>query len=175
VFAIGEKTAQALRAEGVAVYRTAETFQSEGLVKLVGRRLDGKKFLLARARAGRDVIESALARRGARVDLWPLYETRPVALSRDAKAALLSGAVDAVTFTSSSTVTSFVKNFTRAQRRRLFSRTRALSIGPITSRALRAGDIRPQGIRPLQARGAATVEDLARVAIRALGQTQKLP
>ena len=181
VFAIGEKTAQALRAEGVAVYRTAETFQSEGLVKLVGRRLDGKKFLLARAREGRDVIESALARRGARVDLWPLYETRPVALSRDAKAALLSGAVDAVTFTSSSTVTSFVKNFTRAQRRRLFLRTRALSIGPITSRALRAGDIRPQGdirprgIRPLQARGAATVEDLARVAIRALGQTQKLP
>lgn len=83
-----------------------------------------------------------------------------------------------MTFTSSSTVTSFVKNFTRAQRRRLFSRTRALSIGPITSRALRAGDIRPQGIRPqgirpqgirpLQARGAATVENLAAAVVRAL-------
>ncbi|MBK8871986.1 MAG: uroporphyrinogen-III C-methyltransferase [Elusimicrobia bacterium] len=143
VFAVGAKTAEALRAEGLEVDRTAETFQSEGLVKLLGRRLDGKKFLLARARVGRDVIESALARRGARVDLWPLYETRSVALSGDAKAALLSGAVDAVTFTSSSTVTSFAGNFTRAQRRRLFSRARAVSIGPITSRALRARGIRP--------------------------------
>jgi uroporphyrinogen III methyltransferase/synthase len=163
VYAVGAKTAAGLRAEGVAVYRTAEQFQSEGLVKVLGHDFRGKRFLFARAREGRDLIQTSLLHRGARVDLWPLYETRPLALTSDAQKALFSGEVDAVTFTSSSTVASFLKNVTPRERRRIFSRARAVSIGPITSQALRAG-----GIRPLQANGVATVEDLARAVVRAL-------
>ncbi|HNF59735.1 MAG TPA: uroporphyrinogen-III synthase, partial [Elusimicrobiota bacterium] len=106
------------------------------------------------------------ARRGARVDLWPLYETRPLALTAEAKKALLTGEVDAVTFTSSSTVHAFMRNFTPRDRRRLFLKTLAASIGPITSQALRA-----QGLRPVQATGAATVEDLSRAVTRALALT----
>jgi uroporphyrinogen III methyltransferase/synthase len=166
LYAIGEKTAGALQAEGLGVERTAENFQSEGLVNVLGQKLRGKHFLFARARAGRDLIQTTLARRGARVDLWPLYETRPLILSADAKAALLSGEVDAVTFTSSSTVTSFMKNFSSRERRRIFSRTRAVSIGPITSQALRAA-----GLHPLQAPGVATVDALAHAVVRALGRT----
>lgn len=166
LYAIGSKTAAALEAEGLPVFRTAESFQSEGLVKVLGHDLQGKKFLLARARAGRDVIESLLVRRGARVDLWPLYETRPLALPPEAKKALLSGKVDAATFTSSSTVTAFMKSVTPRERKRIFARTLAASIGPITSRALRS-----QGVRPVQANGAATVEDLSRAVVRALDRT----
>lgn len=178
LYAIGTKTAAALQAEGLSVFRTAESFQSEGLLKLFGRDLRGKRFLFARAREGRDLIETTLLRRGARVDLWPLYETRPLALAPEAKKALLSGAVDAVTFTSSSTVTSFLKSVTPHERRRIFSHARAVSIGPITSQALRAGDIRPArdirpagDVRPLQPNGVATIEDLVRAVIRALGPT----
>jgi uroporphyrinogen III methyltransferase/synthase len=165
LYAVGEKTAAALRAEGLSVYRTAENFQSEGLVKVLGGHLRGKRFLLARAREGRDVLPVALSRRGARVDLWPLYETRPLALTAEAKKSLLLGDVDLVTFTSSSTVEAFMKNLTPRERRRFFPKTLAASIGPITSQALRA-----QGVRPVQATGAATVEDLARAVIRALRQ-----
>jgi uroporphyrinogen III methyltransferase/synthase len=163
LYAIGAKTADALRSEDLRVYRTADTFQSEGVVSLFGRTLRGKRYLLARAREGRDVIQTVLARRGASVDLWPLYETKPVALTPEAQATLRAGEVDAVTFTSSSTATSFMKNFTPRERQRIFSRTRAVSIGPITSQALRAG-----GIRPLQATGSATVEDLARAVVKTL-------
>ena len=166
VYAIGTKTAAALKAEGMAVHRTAENFQSEGLVKVLGGPLRGKRFLLARAREGRDVLQAALARRGARVDLWPLYETRPLALTAEAKKALLTGEVDAVTFTSSSTVHAFMRNFTPRDRRRIFLKTLAASIGPITSQALRS-----QGVRPVQAKGVATIEDLARAVVRALGPT----
>jgi uroporphyrinogen III methyltransferase/synthase len=166
VYAIGVKTAAALKGEGIAVHRTAENFQSEGLVKVLGRNLQGKRFLLARAREGRDILSVALPRRGARVDLWPLYETRPLALAAEAKKALLSGEIDAVTFTSSSTVAAFMKNFTPRGRHRIFARTRAVSIGPITSQALRT-----QGVRPAQAKGAATIEDLSRAVVRALGPT----
>lgn len=165
LYAIGAKTADALRSENLRVYRTADTFQSEGVVSLFGRTLRGKKYLLARAREGRDVIQTVLARRGARVDLWALYETKPVALVADAKAALRTGEINAVTFTSSSTVSSFMRNFTPRERQRIFSRTRAVSIGPITSRALRAA-----GVRPLQATGSATIEDLARTIVRASHQ-----
>ncbi|MBK8575289.1 MAG: uroporphyrinogen-III C-methyltransferase [Elusimicrobia bacterium] len=169
LYAIGTKTAAALRAEGLSVYRTAENFQSEGMVQLFGQDLRGKQFLFARARDGRDLIESTLVRRGAWVDLWPLYETRPLALTPEAKQELLSGQVDAVTFTSSSTVTSFMKSLRPRDRRLLFSHARAVSIGPLTSQALRAG-----GIRPLQAKGVATVEDLVRAVIVALRRTPKV-
>lgn len=166
IYAIGTKTAAALQAEGLSVFRTAENFQSEGLLKLFGRDLRNKCYLFARAREGRDLIQATLVRRGARVDLWPLYETRSMALTSDAKKELLSGAVDAVTFTSSSTVTSFLKSVTPHERRRIFSHARAVSVGPITSQALRA-----EGVRPVQAKGAATIEDLSRAVIRALHQS----
>jgi uroporphyrinogen III methyltransferase/synthase len=163
LYAIGAKTRAALGAEGFSVHRTAETFQSEGLVALLGPDLRGKQFLFARARDGRDYIETALARRGARVDLWPLYETRPVPMPVEVKKELLSGVVDAVTFTSSSTVASFMRNFTPRERRRIFARGRAISIGPLTSQRVRA-----EGIRPIQATGSATIEDLSRAVIGAL-------
>jgi uroporphyrinogen-III synthase len=57
VYAVGAKTAAGLRAEGVAVHRTAEQFQSEGLVKVLGHDFRGKRFLFARAREGRDLIK----------------------------------------------------------------------------------------------------------------------
>jgi uroporphyrinogen III methyltransferase/synthase len=46
VYAIGTKTAAALKAEGMAVHRTAENFQSEGLVKTSSTNSESLKAIL---------------------------------------------------------------------------------------------------------------------------------
>jgi uroporphyrinogen-III synthase len=50
---------------------------------------------------------------------------------------LLRGEIDAVTFTSPSTVEAYVRSFPPAQHKNLFRNTRAVSLGPVTSEALR--------------------------------------
>jgi uroporphyrinogen-III synthase len=156
VYAVGPRTAEAARAQGWAVGGTATEFRAEGLARLLGRSARGKRFLFPRAAAGRDVLVDALTRAGAAVDLWPVYRTRAVRLPAAVREKLLEGGFDAVTFTSSSTVDAVMGQIPAGRRKKIFSTTRAASIGPITSRTLRA-----HGLRPLEAREA-TVDDLVR-------------
>ena len=60
-----------------------------------------------------------------------------------AAAAALSRRIDAVTFTSGSTVDHFVSGVGREACRRLFKTAAAASIGPVTSAALRSHGIKP--------------------------------
>lgn len=164
VFAVGPKTAAALAEERIPVQGVADTFQAEGMMELLGKNVRGRRYLFPRAEEGREVLVAGLTRRGARVDLWPLYRTVPVPLTKEARAALRAGTVDAVTFTSSSTANSLLGNFSAPDVHRIFSRAQAVSIGPITSHTLRA-----RGVRPTEAAREATVEDLARAVVRAVG------
>jgi uroporphyrinogen III methyltransferase/synthase len=63
--------------------------------------------LLARAEVARDVLPERLAAAGYEVDVLAVYRTRPAAPSPAELARVREGEVDAVTFTSSSTVTNF--------------------------------------------------------------------
>jgi uroporphyrinogen III methyltransferase/synthase len=155
VYAVGPKTARALAEAGLPVTATASEYVAEGLLKMLGN-VRGKKFLFPRALEGRDVVLDTLARRGASVTLWPLYRTVGKKLSPPARRALLGSRVDAVTFTSASTVRGLMEQLTPSQRRRLFARTKAVAIGPITAAALRRFGVR----RPVTARPS-TVEGLA--------------
>lgn len=162
VYAVGPKTAEALQRSGLPVTATAADFVAEGLLALLGQNIRGKRFLFPRALEARETLTRFVERAGGTVDVVPLYRNRPVKLSADARRALLSGGVDVVTFTASSTARSFLENFTAPQRRRIFSRTQAASIGPITSQALRAAGVKPAIVA---ARG--TTEDLARAVVEA--------
>src|SRR5262249_36902236 len=87
-------------------------FRAEGLLEALGREdLRGRRILLPRAAGARPVLPETLAARGARVDEVIAYRA---ALPPDAdvdglRAALASGTIDALTFTSSSTGRHFVQ------------------------------------------------------------------
>jgi uroporphyrinogen III methyltransferase/synthase len=132
VAAIGPGTARALAAHGIAADVVPERFVAEALIEaLAGVEVEGKRVLVARAAAARDVLPDALRERGAEVDVVALYETVREAPDDDAIEA--AQAADYVTFTSSSTV----KNLTEALGDRFPAAARTVSIGPVTSGSVR--------------------------------------
>jgi uroporphyrinogen III methyltransferase / synthase len=131
VAAIGPGTARALGEHGVIADVVPERFVAEGLVEALAD-LPVTRALIARAAVARDVLPDALRDRGAEVDVLELYETVAEPLTDEQRDAV-AGA-DYVTFTSSSTVNFF---FDQAGPDAAPA-ARLVSIGPVTSDALRA-------------------------------------
>jgi uroporphyrinogen III methyltransferase/synthase len=135
IAAIGPATAEALAEHGVRVDAVPAEYRAEGLVMRLCRELKpGERVLLPRAAQTRDVLVQELRKCGAEVVEVPVYVTRRV--DRDAgklRDALATGAVQAVTFTSSSTARNFAEIFTDDERRALLSGVTIASIGPITA------------------------------------------
>jgi uroporphyrinogen III methyltransferase/synthase len=130
VAAIGPGTARALRQHGVLADVVPERFVAEGLVEALAD-VRVQRALIARAAEARDVLPEALRERGAEVDVIALYETVAEALGEQQLRAVARA--DYVTFTSSSTV----KFFFEAAGDELSPEARLVSIGPVTSDALR--------------------------------------
>ncbi len=132
VAAIGAGTEAALAEVGLIADIVPERFVAEELVeKLKELELDGKPVLVARAKEAREVLPDALRKQGAQVDVVPLYET--VAERPDPEALERAGDADFITFTSSSTV----RNFMQASPNGIPEGAKVVSIGPITSEAIR--------------------------------------
>jgi uroporphyrinogen III methyltransferase/synthase len=136
VAAIGPGTAAALREHGVIADIVPERFVAEGLVEALAD-VPVARVLVARASEARDVLPGALRDRGSEVDVLPLYETVAEPLSAAQLDAL--SAADYITFTSSSTVRFLLE----AAGERAVAGARLLSIGPITSEALRRRGLEP--------------------------------
>jgi uroporphyrinogen III methyltransferase/synthase len=98
-----------------------------------------KRALIARARDARDVLPDALRARGAQVDVLALYETVAEPLAPEQVRAVRSA--DYVTFTSASTVRFFAQ--AAGPDPALSATTRIVSIGPVTSEALREHGLQP--------------------------------
>ncbi len=135
VAAIGPATAEALRQHGVNVDLVPAEYRAESLVARLGGLLNaGDRVLLPRAAQTRDVLVRELGRLGAIVEEVPAYVTRRIenGLAR-VRVALASRGVDAVTFTSSSTVRNFAELLTETERRTWLAGVTVASIGPITA------------------------------------------
>jgi uroporphyrinogen III methyltransferase/synthase len=133
VAAIGSGTEAALAANGVMADIVPERFVAEELAEALDElELAGKPVLIARAAEAREVLPDALRRKGAQVDVVTLYET--VAEDPDPEALERAREADFITFTSSSTVRNFVA---KAGRDGIPEKARVLSIGPVTSEAIR--------------------------------------
>ena len=130
VAAIGPGTAAALREHGLIADVVPERFVAEALVDALAG-VPVTRALVARAAEARDVLPDALRARGAEVDVVALYETVAEPLSERDRGEVATA--DYVTFTSSSTV----RFFFEAMDGGLSERTRLVSIGPVTSQALR--------------------------------------
>lgn len=106
--------------------------------------LENLRCLLVRAEVANADLPKQLEDAGAIVDDVPIYRTVPETEDPDgAAAALLSEGADWITFTSSSTVTSFQDRFDLGALRRKFPEMRLASIGPETTKALQDLGLEP--------------------------------
>ncbi len=141
VCAIGEATALRLREAEVHVDVVPEQFKAEGAFSAIeayvgGRaRLNRLNFLIPRAAVARDYLPDALEDAGARVDVVPAYRTVPPQTSERGRveALLAGGAVDCITFTSSSTVRNFAGLFDTTDLSGLLKDVTVACIGDITA------------------------------------------
>lgn len=138
VAASGSATARKLQERGITPDFVPAEFVGEQLAAGLGD-LRGQRALLPRARLGRPEIVTLLQAQGAIVDDIPLYDTVTAAPEAAALARLQAG-VDAVTFTSPSSVRNFLKILDDARLdsvRRQLDQALIVCIGPITAAAAR--------------------------------------
>jgi uroporphyrinogen III methyltransferase/synthase len=144
--AIGPATAAALRDWGLTVEVVPGQYVAEGLLERLRPLVaPGARVLLPRAAETRDVLVRELTAHGARVPEVAAYRTRAATEhAAGLREALAAGRVDAVTFTSSSTVRSFCALFAGAELPRLLRGVTVACIGPITRATAEAYGIATQ-------------------------------
>jgi uroporphyrinogen-III synthase len=138
--AIGPATAAAMAEQGIKVDLVPDRYVAESVVDVLEDRVRGARILLARAKVARDIIPDALTNAGARVDVVDAYQTVvPADSLRKVRELFVDGqyAIDAVTFTSSSTAKNFVTLLHQAGVAIPLRGVKACSIGPVTSATLR--------------------------------------
>jgi uroporphyrinogen III methyltransferase / synthase len=136
--AIGPGTAAVMAATGIRADFLPQEYQAEGLIAcLKDDDVRGKSFLIPRAKVARDILPRTLEQRGARVEVVEAYETVQPQFEPGELERLLTPAPDAITFTSSSTVTNFLKLIESGQPAKILEGVAIASIGPITSETVR--------------------------------------
>ncbi|HWD64475.1 MAG TPA: uroporphyrinogen-III C-methyltransferase [Solirubrobacteraceae bacterium] len=140
VAVIGPGTAGRLHRHGIEADVVPERFVAEGLLEAL-QDVPVTRALVARAEEARDVLPEALRRRGAQVDVLALYRT--VVEPLDAARVEAVRGVDYITFTSSSTVTNFLRAAGALENWRDGDRPGLVSIGPVTSATLRENGLEP--------------------------------
>ncbi len=148
IAAVGPATARAVRRMGWNVDLLPEKYVAESLLQALGDKVRGQRVLLARSAIARDVIPDALRAQGIDVDVIDAYRTEipheSVTRVRELFAeAAQKPAVDAATFTSSSTVENFLELLREAGQSAPPRDLPAISIGPITSKTLREAGWEP--------------------------------
>ena len=132
IAAIGPATARALEARGVHCEFIPDEYVAEAIVAKIGN-VKGQRILLPRADIARETLAIELANRGAVVHEIAAYRTLPVVPDPDGLAELRRG-VDAITFTSSSTVRNFIA---LVEQDSILPYPVVACIGPITAQTAR--------------------------------------
>ncbi|MDR2892105.1 MAG: uroporphyrinogen-III C-methyltransferase [Deltaproteobacteria bacterium] len=137
IAAIGPATVQALKAKGIKADFIPERFVAESAVKgLCSLGVKGKRILIPRASEGRDVLPDQLRQAGADVEVLPMYNTVPNDAHKDEVLEMLeAGAIQCITFASSSTVDNFLRLIPAATLRQ-HPEVRYACIGPVTAKTL---------------------------------------
>ncbi len=131
--AIGPATAEHLQRYHLNVAATPPEYRAESLADLLAEQAAGKRFLLARASRGREILAERLRAAGGEVDQVVVYTSHDVEHPAPGIAlAIQAGQFDWVTVTSSAIARSLHAMFDQA-----LERTQLASISPITSNTLR--------------------------------------
>jgi uroporphyrinogen III methyltransferase/synthase len=133
--AIGPATRDKLLERGLRVDVVPEDYRAEGILKELRDRIKpGQWILLPRARGARSILPETLRRWGAHVNEIYLYQA--IAASQVSQATLkniIAGNMDYLTFTSSSTVSNFVKIIGAENIAGLKGKVKVACIGPVTA------------------------------------------
>jgi len=135
--AIGPATAEALAERGLHAGFVPSAYVAEAILAEIGD-LAGKRILLPRADIARATLAVGLRAMGATVNEIAAYRTVPGPGARQLAGVLRAKALDAITFTSSSTVRYLLDGLEqagidRAEARTLLNETAIVCIGPITA------------------------------------------
>lgn len=137
IAAIGSATAAEARRAQLTVALMPESYVAEGLLAALGTQAAGKRVLIARAAVARDLVPDTLRAGGAIVEVVEAYRNLLPASAPGQLRTALQQKIDAVPFTSSSSVTHLKEAAEKAAIAFPFAGVPAISIGPITSQTLR--------------------------------------
>jgi uroporphyrinogen III methyltransferase/synthase len=130
---VGPETASELATRGIRADRVADDFRGEGLAKVLLAEAEGARALLLRAEVAPDVLPNTLREAGWTVDIVPAYRTaQPAGAAERLRTLLEVRKVDAVTFTSSSSVDNFCDAL-GDDAPSLLSNAAVACIGPVTA------------------------------------------
>lgn len=142
IAAIGTATAEKLRQYGLTADIVPQEFRAEGIIEALKGQLPAHvRILLPRAQEAREILPDKLREMGALVDVVAAYRTVCGEVDSEAlKKDLLAGAINLITFTSSSTVTNLVQILGSAEP---ILPVKTACIGPITADTARQNGIEP--------------------------------
>jgi uroporphyrinogen III methyltransferase/synthase len=135
IAAVGAATAAKLAEWNLTASIVPGSFRAEGLLEVFPQQLTGKRILFPRAETARELLPEELRRRGAVVDVVPVYRTTRASRGlRDLRTVLTSEKVDAVVLTSPSAVRFLVETLGE-ELHPCLSSTAVAVIGPVAEAA----------------------------------------
>jgi uroporphyrinogen-III synthase len=146
IYAVGEKTKKVIENYNLTTSGIPEKFTAESLAHSM--KADGvkkKRFIFPRGNLGREVIVDILTSLGAEVKPVTVYKNvnPDTSKSEEVKNKILAGEIDALTFTSPSTVKNFFSLFSEEIKKEFAKKTNFAVIGDITAEALCNIDLTP--------------------------------
>lgn len=145
VAAVGPGTAEAVtEVLGAAVSLLPDEYVAESLVEAMQQVAGGQRVLLPQSAIARPILRSGLAAAGLEVEAVDAYRTVPGSGGDDIPTLLAARRIDAVTFTSSSTVVNFLARLDAAGAdRHLLDGVCIACIGPIAGQTAGAHGLGP--------------------------------
>lgn len=133
--AIGPATQASLEEKGLKVELVPDEYRAEGIIDGLREKVKpGQWVLIPRARGARSVLPDTLRSWKVHVNEVFLYKAVPHRnVSQAALDSIKAGNIDYITFTSSSTVTNFVKIIGKENVKTIDSLVKTACIGPITA------------------------------------------
>ena len=157
--AIGKGTAERLADYRLRADLVPDTFTAEALAEALSPHAEGKRFLLARASRGREVLADTLRDSGGDVTQIVVYASVDVEKTDESVAeALTAEKIDWITVASSATAISLDRLYGRS-----LEKARLASISPLTSAALRE-----LGYEPAAEASVHTMQGIADAILRAV-------
>ncbi|MBO9130518.1 uroporphyrinogen-III synthase [Bacillus sp. 165] len=148
IAAVGIKTKQAIQEYGYETIFTPSKFVAESFAKEIQPLLkSGTRVLFPKGNLARDIISQTLREQGIIVDDVLVYETLENEAAKEELLSVLSqGILDVITFTSPSTVHTFMKMVEGTDWKKWTSHCKIACIGPITAKAAQMYELYPHMI-----------------------------
>lgn len=144
IASIGPATSEALEAVSIRPdFIPSKSVAEAAAHEWPEKEMSGRRVLFPRAETAREVLPDSLRELGAQVDIVAAYRTAIDSEgAAEIRGSIQTGQIDAVTFTSSSTVSNFISSIQPLAPDQLPATMLVASIGPITSNTAREAGLR---------------------------------